>query len=180
MCFPKKKVEPVLETYIDIYETSLLLNQASTPFIVKGIKFNTMTHYYYYHLIGKKLPLSEILEAEVSDIKMRIGERLFEDSINPYSHVLNFDYKRSINILISGLFEKFKQNDAALLELLSNNSYINIHMEDAFLGSQYNVLGIVLMYVRGLFMEGTGLKDTSLTLLQRLLERLGDLEQEAH
>ena len=180
MCFPKKTVEPVLIPYIHIFEPSLLLNNAPTPFVFQGIRFDTMTHYYYYRLIDNHYKIrpdlkSEILNAELSNIDKIVGLRFFGDSINPYRHVLNFNYKNTINILIDGLFEKFRQNNTALLELLSSDAYINTHMDDGFLGPEYNVLGIALIYVRGIFMGGPGFSEKS--GLKKLLDRLGELEE---
>lgn len=190
MCFPNRKtVLPFLEkkeTYINIVEPSLLLNQAYTPFVIKGKKFNTMTHYYYYHLIknhSKIKPeielLSEIFDTDTSNMHLLLGDTYF-DSINPYKHLLKFRYRKTINILITGLFEKFKQNSDALLELLSNDSYIYVHMDDLFLGcdnSGYNVLGIVLMYIRSMFMEKGVDSSKSIILIQKLLDVFGELEE---
>ena len=127
-----------------------------------------MAHYYYYHLTSNYIDITYdiikerkiILQATYISHIYKNNTILYQDSMSPRIHVQKFDYKTTINILIRGLLEKFTQNKKALSELIATNNLIirAVCGDDYFLGigednSGFNVLGIVQMYVRGIFLS---------------------------
>jgi predicted NAD-dependent protein-ADP-ribosyltransferase YbiA (DUF1768 family) len=161
----------------------LLSLKAQRGFSLNGHYFPSLLQYYYVYLTSNNLKLQKQILTIISSAGLNIvyGYKYGYLSACPETHVANFNWKRTIKILMRGLRAKINQNTDVKMILRSLIGYdINYHAgNDVFLGCGYdgkglNLMGVLIMLIRDEILKSDN--SNSISMLREVCRKLNYVE----
>jgi predicted NAD-dependent protein-ADP-ribosyltransferase YbiA (DUF1768 family) len=161
----------------------LLSMKSNRGFSMDGNYFNTLLHYYYYYLASDSSTMQKTIMSIKSCEGLNIiyGHKQGYKSGNPEAHIVYYNWKRTVKILIRGLRERMNQNmDIRMMISTLSDFHIYYHAgTDVFLGCGFdrkglNLLGILMMMMRDDIMCRNN--DYSISLFRDVCRFMSSLE----
>ena len=134
----------------------LLSMKSNRGFSFRDTYFNTLLHYYYYYLASDNSTMQKSILSIKSCEGLNIvyGHKQGYKSGTPENHILHYNWKQTVKILMRGISARLNQNmDLRMMIGTLSDFHIYYHAgNDIFLGCGFdrkglNLMGILTMMV---------------------------------